>query len=291
MHCTAQCFSKLVVTAEKGAALSLKHQQALPCLRIRALRPVHDFQIFPLLMRKLIWLFDLDNTLHDASHAVFPAIHDNMNRYMADVLGDGVTPASPERVNALRYNYWKRYGATLLGMVKHHQVKMEEFLREAHRFDDLPTMLRAERGLARLLKRLPGRKILLTNAPRRYSDDVVRHFGIKHHFARHIPIESMHVHRQLRPKPSRHLLRKILRSEKISARQCVLVEDTADNLKAAHAMGMRTVWVTQYLYGTPSARQMASGRALPGFHKRPAYMDVKVKSVTQLPAALHRLRS
>jgi len=28
--------------------------------------------------RRLTWLFDLDNTLHDASHAIFPAINRNM---------------------------------------------------------------------------------------------------------------------------------------------------------------------------------------------------------------------
>jgi FMN phosphatase YigB (HAD superfamily) len=27
--------------------------------------------------RNLVWLFDLDNTLHNASHAIFPAINDN----------------------------------------------------------------------------------------------------------------------------------------------------------------------------------------------------------------------
>jgi putative hydrolase of the HAD superfamily len=241
-------------------------------------------------MTRPIWLFDLDNTLHNASHAVFPAINANMNAYMARVLGSGDTPAEPEVVNAVRLAYWKRYGATLLGMVKHHQVKMEEFLIEAHRFDDLPTMIRAERGLARLLKRLPGRKILLTNAPRRYSHDVLRHLGLQRHFARHIPIEAMHVHRQLRPKPSRHLLRKLIAREGATARRCILVEDTTDNLRAARALGMRTVWVTQYLASSPNLRQLAGNRPLPTFNKRPAYVDVKVKSVTQLPAALHRLR-
>lgn len=241
-------------------------------------------------MTRPLWLFDLDNTLHNASHAVFPAINANMNAYMARVLGDGATPADPEVVNAVRLDYWKRYGATLLGMVKHHQVKMEEFLIEAHRFDDLPTMLRAERGLARLLKRLPGRKILLTNAPRRYSHEVMRHLGLHRHFARHVPIEAMHVHRQLRPKPSRHLLRKLIAREGVSPRRCILVEDTADNLRAAKMLGLRTVWVTQYLATSPNLRQLAGAQALSGFHKRPLFVDVTVKSVTQLPAALHRLR-
>jgi putative hydrolase of the HAD superfamily len=240
-------------------------------------------------MPKPIWLFDLDNTLHNASHAIFPAINANMNAFMAKVLGDGDTPADADTVNAARIAYWKRYGATLLGMVKHHQVSMEEFLREAHRFDDLYGMIRAERGLARLLKRLPGRKILLTNGPRRYSHDVMRHLGLHRHFAKHIAIESMMVHRRLRPKPSKLLLRKLIAKERTSARRCVLVEDTADTLKAAKALGMRTAWVTQYLATNPNLHQLAAGRPLPRYTKRPVYVDVKVKSVTQLPSMLHRL--
>lgn len=241
-------------------------------------------------MPALTWLFDLDNTLHDASYAIFPAINANMNAYMAQVLGDGDTPADPEHVNAVRLAYWQRYGATLLGMVRHHQVREEDFLREAHRFDDLTALIRAERGLGRLLKRLPGRKILLTNAPRRYSRDVLRHLGLHRHFARHIPIESMRVHGQLRPKPSRALLRKLLAQYRIAPQRTVLVEDTADTLKAAKALGMRTAWVTQYLPTNPNSLAKFAHPLQLRLTRLPAYVDVKVKSVRQLPGSLARLR-
>lgn len=242
------------------------------------------------IMRNPVWLFDLDNTLHNASHAIFPAINVNMNAYMAKVLGQEDAPASPETVNAARIAYWKRYGATLLGMIRHHGVGMDDFLREAHLFNDLSAMIRAERGVGRLLKRLPGRKILLTNAPRRYSHEVMRHLGLHRHFAKHIPIESMHVHRQLRPKPSKQLLRKLLAKERIQASRCVLVEDTTDNLKAAKALGMRTAWVTQYLATGLNHQQLAGMRSPARLNRRPAFVDAKVRSVTQLPEMLHRLR-
>jgi len=225
----------------------------------------------------ITWLFDLDNTLHNASHAIFPAINANMNAYMAQVLGEGDVPADPAHVNAVRIDYWKRYGATLLGMVRHHDVRADDFLREAHRFDDLAGMIRAERGLARLLRRLPGRKILLTNAPRRYSHEVLRHLGLHRHFAHHIPIEAMRVHGKLRPKPSKQLLRKLLAQHRLAPARTILVEDTIANLKSAKSLGMRTVWVTGYLSATAVT-------------KLPAYVDVKVKSVRGLPASLSRLR-
>ncbi len=241
-------------------------------------------------MRKLTWLFDLDNTLHDASHAIFPAINLNMNAFIALVLHKDGLPADEVAVNAARIAYWQRYGATLLGMVNHHQVRPADFLREAHRFDDLATMIRAERGLGKLLRRLPGRKILLTNAPRRYSRDVLRHLGLHRHFAKHVPIEAMHVHGRLRPKPSKQMLRKLLARERISPRDCVLVEDTVAHLKGAKELGMSTAWITQYL-ASDSIKGGATGTHATVAHtKRPIYVDVKVKSVGQLFRNLHRLR-
>jgi len=240
--------------------------------------------------KPMIWLFDLDNTLHDASHLIFPKITLNMNEFIGKLLGDGEAPAEPEVVNSVRLTYWKRYGATLLGMIKHHGVSQEDFLRETHRFDDLTSMIRVERGLGRFLARLTGRKILLTNAPEKYSKDVMRHLGLHRHFAKHIAIESMRVHGQLRPKPSKLMLRKLLAKEKIAPARCVLVEDTAVTLKAAKAVGMKTVLVTQYLGTHRKPNFDAANMRQPAYRNRPAYVDVKVQSVRQLSPRLNRLR-
>ena len=225
--------------------------------------------------RQVIWLFDLDNTLHNASHAIFPAINDNMNAVISRVLAEQNLPAHPDAVNEVRVRYWQRYGATLLGMVRHHGMRADDFLRDAHQFDDLSQMIRAERGLARLLQRLPGRKILLTNAPRAYARSVLRHLGLHRHFAEHVPIESMRVNGEWRPKPSKLLLRRLLRQRGLSASRCVLVEDSLENLKSARCFGMRTVWFSGF-----SARVFF----------RPGCADVQVKSLHKLPGYLARLR-
>lgn len=236
----------------------------------------------------LVWLFDLDNTLHDASHAIFPAISANMNLYIARVLSNGGANAVTQaQIDAARLGYWKRYGATLLGMMRHHDVRAADFLRETHDIGDLRAMMRAETGLGRLLQRLPGRKILLTNAPLDYSTQVMRHLNLGRHFARHIAIEQMHVHRQLRPKPSKLMLQRVLRRHGVAARDCVLVEDTLANLKSAKQLGLRTVWVTGYLR---RIERSTLANARPRRLIRPTYVDVKVKSVRQLPKRLDQLR-
>ena len=171
-------------------------------------------------------------------------------------------------------------------MMRHHNVSAADFLHQTHALADLRPMMRFENGLGRMLKRLPGRKILLTNAPLRYSTDVMRHLGLRRHFSHHIAIENMHVHGQLRPKPSTLMLRRLLRKHGVAPRRAILVEDTLANLRSAKQVGLRTVWLTRYL----KMVDPIGGPTLPKMLKRPAFVDVKVKSLRQLPAHLHRLR-
>jgi putative hydrolase of the HAD superfamily len=120
----------------------------------------------------------------------------------------------------------------------------------------------------------------------RYSAQVLRHLGLHRQFEHHIAIEQMRVHGQLRPKPSKLMLRRLLRKHGVDAKRCVLVEDTLANLKSAKQLGMRTAWVTQYL----RMSDPIGTAPLPRMLKRPLYVDVKVKSVRQLPGCLYKLR-
>jgi putative hydrolase of the HAD superfamily len=62
-----------------------------------------------------VWLFDLDNTLHDAGPHIFPHINRSMVEYIRDHLG-----IEEDEATRIRQVYWQRYGATLLGMMRHH---------------------------------------------------------------------------------------------------------------------------------------------------------------------------
>lgn len=106
-----------------------------------------------------LWLFDLDNTLHDTSHAIFPLIDRGMTEAVAETLAVDEATA-----NRLRAEYWRRYGATVIGLVRHHGVDADAFLHRSHNFEVAP-LVRAETALADKLRRLPGRKVLLTNVP------------------------------------------------------------------------------------------------------------------------------
>lgn len=221
--------------------------------------------------RPPVWFFDLDNTLHDASHRIFSTINERMTEYVERHL-----QVERDAANQLRLTYWRRYGATLLGLMRHHAVDPHHFLRETHDFD-IAALLRAERGLAHLFARLPGRKVLLTNAPDAYAATILRELALHRRIGARYAIERMQVHGTFRPKPSRAMLRFMLAREGAARGTAILVEDSAANLKAARAVGFRTVLITHRT--TPSARR-----------RHGAYVGLRVRSVRDLPRALARLR-
>ena len=227
--------------------------------------------------RRPVFFFDLDDTLHDASHAIFRQIDTRMTDYVERHL-----EVDRGEANRLRTLYWHRYGATLLGLVRHHAVDPVHFLRETHDFD-VAALVRAERGLTRLFARLPGRKVLLTNAPTAYANKVLRALAVHRHFRSRYTIESMRLHGTFRPKPSRMMLRAMLARERVTAAQAILVEDSVANLKAARALGFRTVLMTGH--GTRTAG--GSGCARP---RRVARAGLVIRSLHQLPPGLARLR-
>ena len=218
-----------------------------------------------------VWFFDLDNTLHDASHAIFRAIDGRMTDYVERYL-----QVDREQANQLRLTYWRRYGATMLGLMRHHAVDPHHFLRETHDFE-VAGLLRAERGLARLFARLPGRKVLLTNAPGAYADEILRALGLHRRVLARYAIEQMRLHRSFRPKPSRSMLRHMLARERVPKGAGILVEDSAANLRSARAVGFRTVLVFGHSRGPTHLR---SGRQF----------GLRVRSVLELPRARARLR-
>lgn len=204
--------------------------------------------------RDIVWLFDLDNTLHNASAHIFPHINRSMTAYLMQHLA-----LEREQADALRAHYWKRYGATLLGLVRHHGTNPDHFLEHTHRFEHLASLMVFDRALNHLLRHLPGRKIVFSNGPRRYARAVLGAMGIHRHFDDVFGIEQMRYH----PKPGVQAYRALLRQHRLVAHRCVLVEDSAENLKTAKRLGMKTVLV---------------GAAL----KQPPYVDVKIRSILQL---------
>ena len=208
-----------------------------------------------------VWLFDLDNTLHNATPHIFPHINRSMRQYIEEHLG-----VDEHEATRIRQEYWIRYGATLLGLIRHHGTDPNHFLRETHQFPDLKRMLVFQKPVLHMLSRLPGRKIIFSNAPRHYTDAILSMTGLDQHFSAVYSVENL----RFQPKPMLAGFRALLHAERLNPRQCVMVEDSLVNLVSAKKLGMKTVWVSAGLRRSP-------------------YVDVKISSVLQLPDRYGRL--
>ncbi|GAB3259335.1 HAD family hydrolase [Chitinimonas naiadis] len=183
------------------------------------------------------WIFDLDNTLHDAEPYIFPEMNRLMTAYVAQHLG-----ISAAEADVLRLQYWQRYGTTLAGLQRHGHIDPEHFLNATHQFPDLARELRPMQALHATLQRLPGRKILFTNAPEAYAITVLRGLRVAHLFDGLVAIQ----HTGLQPKPRFSGYRGLLHRYRLNPRDCIMVEDTAVNLVTAKRLGMRTVWLAPH---------------------------------------------
>ena len=216
-----------------------------------------------------VWLFDLDDTLHDASAASMPGINTAMTEFVQRELG-----LTRDAADALRRQYWRRYGATLLGLVRHHGVKAAHFLHDTHRLPGLEARVSGQHHDFAAIARLAGSKIVLTNAPRAYALRVLRALRIEHLFDAVLSIEDMAMFGHLRPKPDTRMLRRLCARLRVHPRRCVLIEDTLVHQKAARAIGMRTAWLMRYV-----RRRAVASRPIAGC---PAYVDQRLGSLRAL---------
>ena len=231
-----------------------------------------------------VWLFDLDDTLHDASNAAFGEMHVAIGDYVVRHLG-----ITSEEAWRLRQRYWVRYGATMLGLVRHHGIRAAHFLEETHRMPGLEARLRTSPRDRAALARLPGRRYILTNAPRAYAMRVLDTLGLTPLFDAVFTIEDMTMYGMPRPKPDARMLRRLVARLRVPASHCVLVEDTLQHLKSARGLGMRTVWMQRYLGGrfrgtVGSGTNAGSQRDATGRRKcpKPAYVYAKIGALRKL---------
>jgi putative hydrolase of the HAD superfamily len=208
------------------------------------------------------WIFDLDNTLHDAAPHIFPRIDRAMTEYLQRHLN-----LEEDAATRLRRHYWKRYGATLLGLMRHHGTDPHHFLWQTHQFPDLERMLVHEPRLRTTLRRLPGRKFVFSNSPVHYSRAVLKMLGVADLFDGVFSIEQARFH----PKPDTYGFLRLCRLNHLKPRRCIMVEDSLENLRTAARLGMKTVWVTK------TAR-------------KPPYIDATIARIIQLPRTLAYLQ-
>jgi len=178
------------------------------------------------------WLFDLDNTLYNGKTKVFEQVDKKMSQFISDKLN-----VSIEEAKKIQKNYFHEYNTTLNGMIKNHEIDADEFLKFVH--DVNLDFLKPDKLLEREIANLLGKKFIFTNGSKAHAANVTKRIGIDKLFDGVFDI----VDSEFIPKPSIEPYKKIIEKYKIEPQYCIFIVDIARNLKPAHELGMKTVWI------------------------------------------------
>lgn len=178
-------------------------------------------------------LFDLDNTLYSRELGVVPRIDRRINEYLRDRVG---IPAG--EADGLRHRFWAEHGTTLRGLMANHAVDPDDYLEFVHRIE-LADLLAPDPRVLSVIERLPGKKVVFTNAARRHAARVLDLLGMAGGFEAVMGLEDL----DYVSKPHPEAYAKVLARIGGRAIDCAMIDDNRANLVAAKRLGMRTVWV------------------------------------------------
>ncbi|TWT03155.1 pyrimidine 5'-nucleotidase [Reyranella sp. CPCC 100927] len=197
-----------------------------------------------------VWLFDLDNTLYHSRCDLFAQTDRRMGDYISRLL-----EVHYDEAKLIQKGYWRKYGTSLRGLMMEHKVEPTAFLDYVHDIDYSPVEVSPR--LDTVLGRLPGRKIVFTNGTVRHATSVLERLGVTHHFEDIYDIVAANYV----PKPEMSVYRDVVGRYGLEPTRAVMLDDMTVNLKPAHELGMRTVWIR-----TPESMRRVEGQTLDHIH-------------------------
>ncbi len=181
-------------------------------------------------------IFDLDNTLYPASAGVWELIRQRIDLFMTQKLQYKL-----DEVQDARDKLYREYGTTLRGLQTIHQINPEEYLKFVHEIP-IQNYIQPDPILKNILARLPYRKVIFTNSDRWHTQRVLEQLGIVEEINEIVDVLDVLPY----CKPMSAAYHKALDKLNISnPADCLMFEDSQNNLKTAQQMGMKTVYINE----------------------------------------------
>jgi len=178
------------------------------------------------------FIFDCDGVLYQDLETVFGQVSKKMTKYISEKLN-----LSLEKAKELQTNYFHKYNTSLNGLMIHHDVNPQEFLKYVH--DINLDFMKKDLILRKELIKLHVKKFVFTNGSHEHVKNITKHLGIDDLFDGIFDITDCN----LIPKPSLEPYKKLIEKFNINPEETVFIEDIAKNLEPAKKLGMKTVWL------------------------------------------------
>ena len=178
------------------------------------------------------WIFDLDNTLYSADSGIFQQVHVLMGKFVSEYLNIDIKEAKK-----IQRKYYKKHGTTLRGMMDNHGVDPDKFLNEVHKLNY--SIVSPNKQLNKELTKLPGKKIVFTNANKQHANNILVRLELTGMFDEIFDIKMA----DYIPKPEIKPYKDIINKFDINPTNAIMFDDIAKNLVPAKNLGFTSVWI------------------------------------------------
>jgi len=182
-------------------------------------------------------LFDLDGVLYQDLEAVFGQVSKKMTEYISKNLNLDL-----KKAKELQTNYFHKYNTSLNGLMIHHDVVPEEFLKYVHDID--LSFMKKDLILRKELENLNLKKFIFTNGSKEHANNITSHLGINDLFDGLFDI----VDAEFSPKPTAKAFDLMIKKFKINPKETLYIEDIAKNLSIGKERGAITAWLINNEY-------------------------------------------
>ena len=183
------------------------------------------------------FIFDCDGVLYKDLEKVFGQVSKKMTEYIAKKLNLDL-----KKAKELQTSYFHKYNTSLNGLMIHHEINPDEFLKYVH--DINLDFLEKDLVLRKELLKLEAKKIVFTNGSNDHVANITKHLGIDDLFDGVFDIVDCN----FIPKPAIESYEKLSKKFNINPNETLFIEDIAKNLEPAKKLGMKTVWLVNNEY-------------------------------------------
>ena len=184
-------------------------------------------------------LLDLDGVCYGKHNnysleKVFGQVSKRMTLFISERLR-----ISLEAAKKLQTDYFYRYNTSLNGLMVHHDIPPEEFLRYVHTID--LSFMKEDKIMRNELENLDMEKFIFTNGSAEHAENILTHLGIYDLFGRDKIFDIKDA--GYIPKPEAKTFDLMVQKFGINPKETIYIEDIAKNLSIGYERGCVTVWL------------------------------------------------
>ena len=184
-------------------------------------------------------LLDLDGVCYGSHNGyplekVFGLVSKRMTLFIQEKLG-----LDEKKAKELQTNYFYKYNTSLNGLMLHHNVIGDEFLKYVHDIDI--SFMKEDKIMRNELENLNMEKFIFTNGSAEHAQNILTRLGIYDLFGKEKVFDIKDA--GYVPKPEAQTFDLMIKKFGIKPKETIYIEDIAKNLSTGFEKGCTTVWL------------------------------------------------